>query len=160
MAARPDDENFWKPGIRGLNVVYESRIPGQPDFAVSLGEDDIPELITVSEAVYGILYTDVALGVFCAGDCPMDLSGVILPEEILFFSEPESAVDTGRTILARCRENGRWNDYSLLSVTRYWQEHIRVFEYGRETEEDRDGGSCFVAVNSQSGSVAAAWDEE
>ena len=155
-----EDESFWKPEVRGLNVVYKAQKPGLPEYAVRLGEDGNAEMVMVSGIVDGMVFKEVALGTFCASASPMNLDGVILPEDIQPFSKLENVVGTGRNILSRCRENGRWSDLSLLSITQYKPEHIWVFEYGKAPKEDEEDGSCFVAVNSRSGTIAAAWMEE
>ncbi len=147
--------------VRGLSVDYEGQKPGLPDYAVRLGEDGFPNLITASVDMEEVRFTEVNLGPFRAGDDPSVLPDFIRPEDIGSFAAWADIAATGEAILARCRENGRLTDCSLLSVTHYVPEHIWVFEYGRADEDpDTDGGSCFVAIDSRTGSVVASWAEE
>ena len=156
-----DDEEFWKPVVRGLYVDYVGQKPGLPDFAVGLAEDGFPNFITASVDMEEVRYTEVNLGLFQAGDGPSVLPDLIRPEDIGSFSAWTNIVATGEAMLARCRENGRLTDCSLLSVTQYVPEHIWVFEYGMADEDpDPDGGSCFVAIDSKTRSIVTAWAEE
>ena len=156
-----DDEEFWKPVVRGLYVDYVGQKPGLPDFAVSLAEDGFPNLITASVDMEEVRYTEVNLGPFQAGDGPSVLPDLIRPEDIGSFAAWPDIAATGEAMLARCRENGRLTDCSLLSVTQYRPEHIWVFEYGKADQDpDTDGGSCFVAIDSKTRSIVTAWAEE
>ena len=90
-----DDEEFWKPVVRGLYVDYVGQKPGLPDFAVGLGEDGFPNLITASVDMEEVRYTEVNLGLFQAGDGPSVLPDLIRPEDIGSFSAWTNIVATG-----------------------------------------------------------------
>ncbi len=157
-----DNAQYWSPLVRGNTVVYEAQDPELADFTVILDDGGFPNLIMVSVDAEEIRYTVVHLGSFQAGDCPTDLSGVVIrPEDIRSFKEWPDIVATGETILARCQEGRRLTDCSLLSIMQYRPEHIWVFEYGKADQDpDTDGGSCFVAIDSKTRSIVTAWAEE
>ena len=157
-----DNAQYWSPLVRGNTVVYEAQDPELADFTVILDDGGFPNLIMVSVDAEEIRYTVVDLGSFQAGDCPTDLSDVVIrPEDIRSFKEWPDIVATGEAILARCQEGRRLTDCSLLSITQYRPEHIWVFEYGKADQDpDTDGGSCFVAIDSKTRSIVTAWAEE
>ena len=95
---------------------------------------------------------------------PVDLK-IDLGKEVKAIETNQYATDVATAILAKCHEQGLFDDYTLVSIVHSKKDNIWRFEYSidqRSTHIDDliDCGSLYVAIDGNEGILIQAWIEE
>lgn len=96
---------------------------------------------------------------------PVDLREIHFTETRKPIKANRNAMDAAASVIEKCHEQGRFSDYTLMSIVHSTEDNVWCFEYAidqRNTDAADlvDCGGFYVAMDGNDGTLIQAWIEE